>query len=458
MGLETKVRTVTSPYDNDFRDVQVKLLIYFDEDTPLEINGDNYLVSLSLLEELSDTTSGLYGSLVANELSFSLYNANAIFNPANVAGPYYGKIETKVKVQVYIREAQIQEAYQCLGTYYVTDWKCNQGSSVADVVCHDLMYSVLEGTSKSIPLEYDVSLGDFLARLFTYLGLQSNQYVIEESLYSKIIPYAYIVSGKVIDTLEELMKTYMFYIYVDRDGVLQTKKIKYTGLVTAELDSDTQIISSSVGRSLLGSYSAVSVEASTLEVTEDLTLLSITEELTAGENTILDSNRDTITLDVDYVLCESNNDTVSVSGIAFDSNNIELTLNNNSNIAASTRITIIGKGMRTGLKTSYRKVNPTLANRIGESTLEVNGPFITTKEIANGMISHLYAYISNPSPIIQLSTRGNPEIMLGDIVHINDASASLDSVAMVLRQEFTYNGGFSCSIDCIDVATLGEVS
>ena len=121
-------RTIeNSPYDNDVRYIDVEIRIYFDEE-PLVINRDNYLVSFNMLEELTND-SEIYGYISSNEFDFELYNENDMFTITNENGPYYGKIDTNVKVEVKIREDISDSEFTTLGTYYVTDWICNQNSS-----------------------------------------------------------------------------------------------------------------------------------------------------------------------------------------------------------------------------------------------------------------------------------------------------------------------------------------
>lgn len=448
---------INQAFNADERSVEMKLEVYF-TDTPLVITGEDYLISMSILEELSGDTTGIYGALVANELSFTLYNETDIFTPANINSPYYGKIETNVKVKVYIREAIQQATWQCIGTYFVTDWKSSQVSKTADVVCHDRLYTLMRGEPMRTKIRYDVPVGVFLAEIFTHMGLTSAEYSIDESLNNAIIPYAYALNGEIVSTLDGLMKAYLFYIYVDREGILCVKDARqFTDPIMTLTDED-QILDCNVQKSLAGSYSSVSVECRTLEPITEATLLSVTQDVPNGGVTVTDSNRDGIIVGVDYVAIESTQDRVTFGSMDYDASNLSITLKNPGTAKSSTSIKVIGSQLAVSLKTEYKQTNSQQLARIGERPLSVQGEYITTSDVAQRLLARVYAFISNTSPYVDLTTRGNPAIQIGDIIQISSAVDNIYLEGLVWSQSFDYNGSLTCRITCIDTNALGEVS
>ena len=178
-------RTIeNSPYDNDVRYIDVEIRIYFNDETQLVVNRDNYLVSFNMLEELTSDNE-IYGYISSNEFEFELYNENDIFTITNKNGPYYGKIDTNVKVEVKIREDISNSEFIALGTYYVTDWICNQNSSVASVTCNDKLYTLMQSKDTRSGVYENISVSDFFKVIFTNLGLNEDEYYISELLNDK---------------------------------------------------------------------------------------------------------------------------------------------------------------------------------------------------------------------------------------------------------------------------------
>lgn len=453
MEVQSRV-AINESFNADERSVEMQLKIYF-EDGPLTITGEDYLMSLSILEELSGDTTGIFSTLVSNELSFTLYNETDIFTPANNKSPYYGKIETGLKIEVYIREAIQQQSFQCIGTYFVTDWKSSQASRTVDVVCHDRLYILMRGEPMYTQIRYNVPVGGFLEEIFTHLGLTSTEYTIEKSLYNVNIPYAYVLNGEIADTLDELMKAYLFYIIVDREGRLSAKDARIFTDPILRLTDEDQILDCGVQKSLLGSYSSVSVECRTIEPITGATLLSTSQEVPTGGATVRDSNREGIITSIDYVSVDSSYDRVSIGEVSYDASNLSVQLTNSGATTASTNVKVIGSQLGVSLKTDYKKTNPQQYARIGERILNVQGTYINSKVIADTLLSRMYSFISNTSPYVELSIRGNPAIQLGDVVQIDSSHDNIHLKGLVWSQSFDYDGGLTCKLTCIDTTALG---
>ena len=172
-------------FNNDVRCIDVQLKIYFDSE-PLIVTKDNYLISFNILEELSSDGSTPFGSISSNELDFSLFNVDDIFTPTNENGPYYGNIETNTKVEILIREEMNDTDWIKMGTFYVYDWKCNQGDSVVTVTCNDKLQQLLKLPMPIYMVKQNISVKQFLTELFKNIGLNTMDFSIDNNCISTV--------------------------------------------------------------------------------------------------------------------------------------------------------------------------------------------------------------------------------------------------------------------------------
>lgn len=107
-------------YNADSRVIESKIEIFFDP-TPITVDKDDFLIDWDVLEEVgTDSNNNPIGDTSANDFSFSLFNEEGIFSPANTAGPYYGKIKSGVKVIPYLRTKNTN--WIQMGVFYVNEW------------------------------------------------------------------------------------------------------------------------------------------------------------------------------------------------------------------------------------------------------------------------------------------------------------------------------------------------
>ena len=446
-------RTIeNSPYDNDVRYIDVEIRIYFGEE-PLIINRDNYLVSFNMLEELTND-SEIYGYISSNEFDFELYNENDMFTITNENGPYYGKIDTNVKVEVKIREDISNSEFTTLGTYYVTDWICNQNSSIVSVSCNDKLYTILQSKEIKSDVYENISVSDFFKVIFSDLGLKENEYNISNLLNNSFIKYAYILPNEISNTLTELCVAHLLYLYVDRNDVICVKPVNELSSNIGTLTENNQILECNIEQSLSGTYSVVEVEHGNYEINTDTQLLSVNTTIATGLNSIKDDDKSEVIIDVDYITINSESDNVNLTDLNYDSSNIELILNNTSSNSSNVNINVIGSTLKNTITTKLTYEDKTLINRMGYKAKTVSSVFIDDVNKANEIKGILSKYISNTSPYVNVLIRGNPDIQLGSILTISSEVDKVNVEIMVTKQELSFNDSLECRLTGIDTSML----
>src|SRR5699024_9230764 len=194
----------------------------------------------------------------------------------------YGEIDTNVKVEVKIREDISNSEFTTLGTYYVTDWVCNQNSNIVSVSCNDKLYTILQSKEIKSDVYENISVSDFFKVIFSNLGLKENEYNISNSLNDSFIKYAYILPNEISNTFTELCVAHLLYLYVDRNDVICVKPVNKLSSNIGTLTENNQILECNIEQSLSGTYSVVEVEYGNYEINKDAQLLNVNTTIATG--------------------------------------------------------------------------------------------------------------------------------------------------------------------------------
>ena len=441
-------------FNNDVRCIDVQLKIYFDEE-PLIVDKENYLISFDLLEELSSDGSTPFGSISSNELDFSLFNSDDMFTPTNEEGPYYGKIETNTKVEILVREELSDTDWIQLGTFYVYDWECNQSNSCVSVTCNDKMQQLMKLPMPIYMVKQNISVGQFLSELFEKVGLKTDEYNIDVNLSKQMLKYAYPLYGNLGLTLADIAMTQLCYIYVDRNEILQVKSIKTINNSVTTFSDDNQILECKVKQTLLQEHSTVIVTYCNKSITDNVQMIELNEQnVNPGENEFSNIiiEKGPMFLPA-HCLCEGSQDAY-VSAISYTPWDISLNINNTHNKEQEIKIYIYGSVINTDAKAYITGTIENLVYRMGELPLEINGEYLDSEEHAKMVRDIMVKYISNPTPIIEMHTRGNPGVTVGDVISIENTTNKIQKDVIVLRQEFKFNDGMECTMLCLDKAIV----
>lgn len=442
-------------FDNDTRLIEMKINIYFD-DVILSVTKDDYLISCSLLEELSSDDTSPLGAVSSNEFEFELYNENDIFTPTNEQSKYYGKIKSNVKVDVFIREELSNGKWISMGTYYISDWKCYQSSQTIIATCNDKIQSIINKNIPSISIERNVSVKDFITLILKSVGLTSSEFKIDNLLSLQTITYAYPHSNKLGEVLNELSKAHLCYIYMNRDNVLEVVSMLNSNRVSVGIWSDdNQIIEPNIESSIIRKYTSVIVKYVNKYISGVVDIASIDKLTIPPGNLKLDTiiTNEPI-YEVNGVVCEATRP-ITVKSISQSANELYISLNNdNTDILENVTITLSGKTIKTNSTLSIEKSISDIDNT---RPLELTSEYIDNKNIAEQISNIMYNYITEDVPFIEILIRGNPEITLGSIITIDDTTNKISGDYIIVSQKFTFNDSLECNVRCLNKSILKGV-
>ena len=256
-------------------------------------------------------------------------------------------------------------------------------------------------------------------------------------------------------TLGDIAKTQLCYIYMDRNDVLQVKSIKTLTSPKTVFSDDNQIISCSVNQTLLQEYSTVTVTYCNKSISDNTEMIALKEQtVNAGvnelDNLIIENGPMFLPA---HCLVEGIKNAY-VSSITYTPWDISLSITNTHNKEQNVDLTVYGSLINTNAKSYINGSVPHLVNRMGELPLEISGEYLDSEDHAKIVRDTMMAYISNPTPTIELITRGNPSIGVGDVVTVDNATNKIYKDVVVLRQDFSFNDGLECNMLCLDKSIL----
>lgn len=179
------------------------------------------LINVDVLEDI-DTTSSQAST---NELKFTLDNQSKVFNVLNPSGIYF-YLERRQKINAYLGVETVDGIFEYapMGTYYLTDWKSNEGALTATFTARDML-DILSQDKFTNTTYTNETLYNIAEAVFTAAGV--TDYSIDTALQSIV------VSGTLTDkTYREVLQYVaiagMCVFYSDRYGTVRIKQLGST--------------------------------------------------------------------------------------------------------------------------------------------------------------------------------------------------------------------------------------
>ena len=419
-------------YNSNSRYLHERYLIHFSSTNVLEVLKSNYLMTSSILEETYKVSSSPFGDITSNELELSLLNLNGIFNPKNIASPYYGLMKRGVKIEAFIRPNEVDE-WDPLGVFYVTDWSTSSNGMSAEITARDKLHSILNAPVPSLPIVRNVAFTDFVTDYFTLLGAEV---IVDESI-QLILPYGF-TSG--YDDNRRLIGDLMIAAVADcfclHDGRIVIRSKTAPRKLRATLKDNDQIISVAIKHSLSTDYDSASVTCNTMQEGVERNLLSIESLIVKPGITTTELTKFSVqkVLSVKSIRVES---TASVKPTKFTATADNIVCSLQSTSDAEVKLNITGTALDT--------VASIIATE-GTSAVEINSSFVQTTDNANRVCSYSDEYVNEAVPTLDIVVRGNPKIQLGDKIQVDSIRYKTNYVGIVSKVHYTYTGGLTCEM------------
>lgn len=432
-------------YHQASRSIKMEVHIYFDGmgNPPMIVTPEDYLVKLKIIEESSAQGEHPMGQISANVLDLVLYNENDIFTPMMTPEESENKILPEVPIEVYCYEETEPEDITFLGTYYVSDWTANSGSSLAEVTAYDLLAQYLHKETPNIAIQKDISLGDFFIKLFEGVGVSKNRLELDPTLFEVNMPFGFVTEKEFGTVLQLLSEAFLVYIDVTRNGLFRVVKLSSIKAEADDLWDDDYVIEMALQYDMLRTYNEIAVTYAKYQESEPRVLATIQDlELPMYKTEVRG-----VVPDEGPIFNLQCLQGVLPSGVyplrfIYAPWEIHFDLYNKYVKTVVPSISVFGTTLETLTTTTYKVSDEVAVKRLGNKLFEYKNIYLMQeKEVREGA-QLLLSHCINNNTIRTSSVRGNPAVAPGDII-LRQGAAN-NTLELITSQELEYDGALTC--------------
>lgn len=410
------------------------------------------IVDLSLLEELAYPSDSIaLGSVSANEIDISLDNSDGKFNLGNTQSPLYNLIKRNRRVRAWLGVEIIPETIEWypLGVFWTVGWDVPDNSLEAHTTARDRL-ELLRLSNFTTSLVYEnYSLYQLFQIVLDDAGLLPSDYVLDASLNSIVIPYAWFDRMSHREALQRLAQCAYIQVYCDRYGKVVVGPIDTSPQVYFNFDNDTNIYSKSypITASEITNYVEVTIGNVVVKPMQEM--LNVSENLTlaAGQSTTLVYSFNSVPAKniQEPVLTGATDLTIDMIPYAWG---IELTLtNNNASSRTVTGIVVQGEPLEIANQSYVVAKDDVLIRDNGKQSVTISHDFIQDSYYAQTLASTLLDAYKQSMYDVSIQARGNMGLFLGHKIQVNDSKMNTNYQYITQRQTINWNGSLSATVD-----------
>lgn len=409
------------------------------------------VMTASLIVEASSESHNPVGTITSNELDFELNNENGWFTITN-GGPFSTLIKPGIKVRMHtgVLLPNGNFEYAPWGTFYITDWSAPSASVSATMVANDRLMSIMAKPAQNkLPIT-NTTVSGFFQYIFTSIGLTSSDYAIDSTL-TMPITVAWMPDDSIGNILQSGTIAGMCAVFVGVDDKIYVKDLNTTAPSSLTLTQSDQILVFDNKQDFTSVYTSVQVSYKTPRLSDTSQLVSIPNtSLASGDTTLTIPLGQSVGNIVNVTLDPTTGSSVAsyVTGISYGAISADITLHNPSASAESVTVTINGQTIE-GDGATVTVIDDALYSIWPDRYLQIDSDYIQSNDAASDHANKLIKLASDPQAFYDMTVRGNPAIELLDTVTIQSASSiktTADINAVVIRQQFTYDGSLSGSL------------
>lgn len=400
------------------------------------------MIDADLLEETSSDSKTPFGNVSSNEFNMTLLNENGMFSPTREDSPYYGKIKKGVPIHVFCKPSdKSYVAWEEFGWFYVTNWTAAITGIKADITANDQLYNIFDMPKPKLPVQANKTFAQAYQEFFDAL---QEQVRVDESL-TETLKYFYNTRENK-DFLSEISTGAQAYVYCDRDGIPKVQYSRIKQEVAHTLTDSDQIISISSKQSAILDYDGAEVVMNMPQESNIETLLSVKSlTLPVGKYTSAITNfskNPVFKVTAAFLTGVENAHIIDIISTCMD---VIYEVQNDAGKEITNALEILG--------TFIDIISTNFADE-GNNLLKIDNDYVQTEDYAQKFRIFLRAYVFNKVPVLELSIRGNVKYKLGEKLHVISERYAVDFTGVLIRQNFHYDGGMSCTIKLLNSEIL----
>jgi hypothetical protein len=431
---------------------QIKILEFFTSIQEV-YEGDDILL-IHLLEEREISQGSLpVGNISANEINMRLNNSTRKFDAGNKHSSLYQLLKQNRRIRAWlgIERDDRAEEWVPLGVFWSGEWSVPEDGIYAQITAWDRLELLRKSTYSTSTVQQDKTLYDLAVAVLQDAGLTSNDYWLDPNLQNYIVPYAYFESQSHREALRKVAEACLGQVYCDREGVIRVETIDFTYkrlnqfvtpfLVTFDGVSVTEENYFRKDRPVKWGQIANYIEVETQPLRPD-----IVQEVYRSNDPISIAAWETKTLTVYYNQTPCINAVASLEGATntviivatYYAWGADIKLKNNGTVAENVTIVINAQPMKilNREKAIAQDGQSIIDNGLIRYTFA--NPLIQILSMAQTIANKLLQSFKDPRRDVDMEWRGNPALLLGDIVTIQENDHFEDF--FVIKRELEFDG------------------
>lgn len=444
---------------------QVKILEFF---TSIQetYEKDNILLVYLLEEKEFGRGSLPVGNITTNEIDIRLINENRKFDSGNKQSPIYGLVKRnrRIKAWLGIEKSDMTKELVPLGTFWSGNWKVPESGEYAYTTGRDRLELLREGTYSTSQVQQNKTLFELSISVLQDAGLKSTEYWVDTELQDFLVPYSYFENQSHREALRKIAEACLGQVYCNRGGIIRVEGPSFM----------ENKISQALGTYFLEGTFPAEIEAieaygigpddyfdkdnpakdngiaNYIEVETQPLRPDVVREVYRSNEEITTTESKTFTIYYNETPCI--NAVASLEGTGSITNDTYYAWGADITVSAGTFKIIVNAQPLKVLnkeKAIAQDQNSITDNGLIKYTFPGN-PLVQTLSVAQSIADKLLQYYKDPRRDITMDWRGNPALLLGDLITVPDYQRGGNDVRgyyYVTKQEIEYTGALRAKLE-----------
>ncbi len=444
---------------------QAKILEFFTSVQEV-YEGDDILL-IHLLEEREVSQGSLpVGNISANEIDIRLNNETRKFDAGNKQSSLYQLLKANRRIKAWLGvDTSEGKEYVPLGTFWSGDWHVPEDEVYAATTGRDRLELLRKSTYSTSQVQQNKTLYDLAVAVLEDAGLKPEEYWVDPELQNYVVPYAYFEPQSHREALRKIAEACLGQIYCDRDGVVRVEGPSYLETQTSIQQFFIQGAAFLVEVEVLDAYGISADDyfrkdnpvkwseiANYIEVeTQPLRPVDTPQEVYRSNEPVSIGAGQTISITAYY------NETPCIDAVAsLEGAPAGCMIQSATYYAWGADVKVYSPTAGTFMLVINARplkiLNKERAIAKDDNSITDNGlikyvfpgnPLIQTREVAQNIANKLLAAFKNPRRDVEVEWRGNPALLLGDVICVPDYQRDGKDVRgyfWVIRQELEFAG------------------
>ena len=451
---------------------QAKILEFFTSIQEV-YEGDDILL-VRLLEEREVSQGSLpVGNISANEIDIRLNNETRKFDAGNKQSPLYQTLKANRRIKAWLGvDTSEGKEYVPLGTFWSGDWHVPEDEVYAATTGRDRLELLRKSTYSTSQVQMNKTLYELAESILQDAGLTEEECYIDPELQQFPVPYAWFDSQSHREALRKVAEACLGQVYCDRHGVLRIEGPSFTSnkiqqlkgayfLESAFPAESEHIEAYGIGPddyfrkdnpvkwSEIANHIEVETQPLRPDIAQEVYRSNEPVSITAGQTK-------TITAYYNHTPCIEATATLenAVSGAEITKATYYAWGADITVYSANTgtfELVINAKPLKVlnKEKAIAQDEESILDNGMLKYTFPAN-PLVQTREVAQKIADTLLAYFKNPRRDVSIEWRGNPALLLGDVIIVPDYQNKKEDTRgyyYITKQELEYDGGLRATLE-----------